>query len=56
MKTCKNDECCQDMAHTADVKACKKCKTAIRGWNCQLCDTCSTGLNQCGHCGQPFDQ
>jgi len=50
MKTCKNADCCENMAHTMELKICRECKKVINGWNCALCDDCSKENKQCGHC------
>lgn len=50
MKKCINPKCCQQGAHTMEVKACKDCGRAIKGFNCKVCEDCSRKTNRCGHC------
>lgn len=50
MKKCVNSDCCQQMAHSMQLKACKDCGRAIKGFNCSLCEDCSKKTNRCGHC------
>lgn len=48
--TCLNPNCCENLIHTAELKACKICKKPIKNWNCSLCEECATEKCLCGHC------